>query len=80
MVPCNFAWPKSDNNGINVVVIIKPIATNHQSGPELNPKRGGRIKLPAPKKPANRAKPKRKICLVSFIIWSLQVLSRGNRN
>ena len=78
--PCNFACPKSDSIGMTVVVTKNPIATNHQSEPELNPKKGGSIKLPAPKKPANKAKPNRKIRFVSLINWSLQVLNRESRN
>ena len=66
-VPCNLAWPKSASNGIIVVESINPKVTNHQSGPELNPKKGGRIKFPAPKKAANKAKPKMNVCLVLFI-------------
>ena len=78
--PCNLACPKKDSIGITVVVIKNPMATNHQSEPELKPKNGGRIKFPAPKKPANNANPNRKILLVSLINLVRIVLSSERRN
>ena len=50
-----------------VADVTKPKVTNHQSDPELNPKKGGRIKFPAPKKAANKAKPNTNVSLVLFI-------------
>ena len=41
----------------------KPKVTNHQNSPDLNPKSGGRIKLPAPKNKEKRAKAVIKISL-----------------
>ena len=67
MVPCNRACPNKANNGIIVAEAINPIATNHQSGPEFTPKKGGRIKFPAPKKAAKIANPYTKVSLVLFI-------------
>ena len=69
IVPCNLAWPNRASNGINVAEIINPIVTNHQSGPELNPNKGGKIKFPAPKNAANMAKPNTNVYLVLFIGW-----------
>ncbi|GAA4944713.1 hypothetical protein GCM10023314_17160 [Algibacter agarivorans] len=67
-VPCNLACAKMANKGIMVVVIINPRVTNHQSSPDLKPSNGGNIKFPAPKNPANKAKPNTKVSLVLFIV------------
>lgn len=67
IVPCNLACANSASKGIIVVVIKNPKATIHQSEPELKPSSGGKIKLPAPKKPANNAKPNTKVSLVLFM-------------
>jgi len=61
------ACAKSASRGIKVADVTNPKATNHQSGPELNPKKGGRIKFPAPKNAANMAKPNINVSLVLFI-------------
>lgn len=67
IVPCNLACANKAKNGIIVADAKNPMATNHQSGPELNPSNGGRIKLPAPKKAAKMAKPNTKDSLVLFM-------------
>ncbi|GAA4803989.1 hypothetical protein GCM10023330_07840 [Litoribaculum gwangyangense] len=69
IVPCNLACAKMAKSGIITVVIMNPMETIHQSGPDLKPKRGGKIKFPAPKNPANKAKPNTKVSLVLFIVW-----------
>ena len=68
IVPCNLACAKIASNGIMVADTINPKVTIHQSAPDLKPSMGGKIKFPAPKKPANKAKPNTKVCLVFFIV------------
>ena len=68
IVPCNRACAKRASKGIIVAVIINPTATIHQSGPELKPNRGGKIKFPAPKNPANNANPNINVSLVLFMV------------
>ena len=57
MVPCTFAWANIPKIGIKTAVIVNPKKTNPHFSPELAPKKGGRIRFPAPKKRAKRAKP-----------------------
>ena len=55
MVPCSFACAKIPRTGIKTAVIAKPMVTKNQSCPDLNPKKGGSIKFPAPKNKENNA-------------------------
>ena len=62
--------------GITTAVITNPTATKDHASPALNPRYGGRIKLPAPKNMENNAKPVISISLVLFILeLSLHMLS-----
>lgn len=56
MVPCNLACASMPKIGITTAVIMNPRVTHSQSSPALYPKRGGKSKLPAPKKSENKAK------------------------
>ena len=53
--------------GITTAVIEKPRTTIHQSNPDLTPREGGKIRLPAPKNSEKRAKPVIQNSLVLFI-------------
>ncbi len=67
IVPCNFACATMPKIGMTTAVITKPRVTKNQSDPALNPKNGGKIKLPAPKNIENKAKPVINRFLVLFI-------------
>ena len=61
--------------GITTALSINPSSTTIQLLPELYPKKGGKIKLPAPKNRENKAKAVIKVCLVNLIgycIFALQ--------
>ena len=67
MVPCNLACAKIPKIGMNTAVIKKPIVTQLHKFPAFFPKKGGRIKFPAPKNIENKANPVMYISLVLFI-------------
>ncbi|GEQ84683.1 hypothetical protein ULMS_01910 [Patiriisocius marinistellae] len=52
--------------GITTADKAKPKVTNNQSLPALNPKKGGKIKFPAPKKRENNANAITKVCFLIF--------------
>jgi hypothetical protein len=54
--------------GINTAEIQKPKVTKLQNSPDLNPRCGGRIKFPAPKKRENKASAVMKVCFEFFIL------------
>tara|TARA_B110001469_G_scaffold66355_1_gene63342 strand:+ start:6860 stop:7057 length:198 start_codon:yes stop_codon:yes gene_type:complete len=55
-------------------VSTKPDTTIHQSTPAFNPRVGGNIKFPAPKKSEKSAKPAIQISFVLFIFWLIFIL------
>lgn len=63
--PCNFAWAKIPKMGMATAESPKPIVTTNHWSPELKPSKGGKIRLPAPKKRENRAKA---VIRVSFFL------------
>ena len=67
-VPCNFACAKIAKIGIVTAVSTKPTTTIHQSKPDFTPKKGGKIKFPAPKKSEKSAKP---AIQISFVLFKL---------
>jgi len=77
MVPCNFACAKIPKMGISTADTQNPKVTNHQSSPERNPSKGGRIKFPAPKKSEKRAKAVTRVSLVLDIQIRLVLLIIG---
>ena len=55
--------------------IVKPANPTNQLGPDIIPKYGGNIKLPAPKNMANRAKPKVRMSLkLPFFVINYSLL------
>ena len=60
--------------GMVTAVSTKPDTTIHQSTPDFNPRVGGNIKFPAPKKSEKRAKPAIQISFVLFIFWLIFIL------
>ena len=57
-------------NAKNITItaeIVKPKVTHIQLVPALYPRKGGRMRFPAPKKSEKRAKAVIKVCLMCFI-------------
>lgn len=67
IVPWIIAWAMMPKIGIRTAVIAKPTVINSQSFPEAKPKKGGKIKFPAPKNSEKSAKLVTSIFLVPDI-------------
>ena len=67
IVPCNFACAYIASIGMITAEIVKPKVTHIQLVPALYPRKGGRMRFPAPKKSEKRAKAVIKVCLMCFI-------------
>ena len=78
IVPCSLAWAKIPIIGIKTAVIKKPIVTQNHKLPALFPKKGGKIKLPAPKNIENKAKPVIKVSFENFICFVFWITNKQN--
>ena len=68
IVPCNLPWATKASIGNITAETRNPITTNHHEGPAFNPRKGGRIRLPAPNIIENAANPAMKEFLVKFMV------------
>lgn len=55
-VPCSLACATMPKIGMSTPEMQNPKVTSHHKLPDLNPKSGGKTRLPAPKKREKRAK------------------------